>query len=176
MTTPAQESVNSHRSFRLASKFREKPYRDHYVSSHVKRFLAAQIVAFQGEMSQEEFGNLIGKPHQSVVSRLQNPKYGKYTLQTLLDIASKLDVALIARFVDFPTFLKFTNDFSDRAVSPAPYKERDAIQTNAPPRGALYDFQTAGIPPPQSGGGSGFVVGVGGAPTGGMVANAYRTR
>lgn len=174
MTPHAQEPVNSHRLFRLTAKFREKPYRDSYVSSHVKRFLADQIVTFRGDMSQAEFGTIIGKP-QSVVCRLENPKYGAYTLQTLLEIASKLDVALIARFVDFPTFLKFTNDFSNRAVSPVPYKERDAIQENAPPRGALYDFQTAGISPPP-GGGSGLMVGVCGAPTGGIAANAYRTR
>jgi len=83
-------------------------------------FLANQLASLQGEMSQQEFGVLLGKP-QPIISRLQNPDYGKYSLQTLLEIASKLDVALIARFVDYPTFLKFTNDFSDEALRPAKF-------------------------------------------------------
>jgi hypothetical protein len=158
----------------LASKFREKPYRDSYVSSHVKRFLANQIVAFQGEKSQEEFGRFIGKP-QSVVSRLQNPKYGKYTLQTLLDIASKLDVAFVARFVDFPTFLKFTNDFSDRAICPAPYihKPIDPI-AQEPSLGGLYYIPTTGIAAPNVGAtSSGFAIGTGGLQIGGIAANDH---
>lgn len=73
-------------------------------------------------MSQKEFGQLLGKP-QPIVSRLQNPDYGKYSLQTLLEIASKLDVALLVRFVDYPTFLKVTSDFSDEALRPARYDQ-----------------------------------------------------
>lgn len=83
-------------------------------------FLANQLASLQGEMSQKEFGQLLGKP-QPIVSRLQNPDYGKYSLQTLLEIASKLDVALLVRFVDYPTFLKVTSDFSDEALRPASF-------------------------------------------------------
>ena len=83
-------------------------------------FLANQLSSLQGEMSQQEFGQVLGKP-QPIVSRLQNPDYGKYTLQTLLEIASKLDVALIVRFVNYPTFLKITNDFSDEALRPTSF-------------------------------------------------------
>ncbi len=114
------ENVASHRVASLATKLRSKKYRDSYLSSHIRMFLANQLASLQGEMSQKEFGQLLGKP-QPIVSRLQNPDYGKYSLQTLLDIASKLDVALIARFVDYPTFLKFTNDFSDEALRPAKF-------------------------------------------------------
>ena len=111
------ESATSHRVASLAKKLRSKKYRDGYLSSHTRMFLANQIASLQGEMSQKEFGELLGKP-QPIISRLQNPEYGKYTLQTLLDISSKLDVALIVRFVDYPTFVKFTNDFSDEALRP----------------------------------------------------------
>jgi predicted XRE-type DNA-binding protein len=111
------ENATSHRVASLAKKLKSKKYRDSYLSSHTRMFLANQIASLQGEMSQKEFGELLGKP-QPIVSRLQNPEYGKYTLQTLLDISSKLDVALIVRFVDYPTFMKFTNDFSDEALRP----------------------------------------------------------
>lgn len=111
------ENAPSHRVGSLAKKLRSKKYRDSYLSSHIRMFLANQLASLRGEMSQEEFGQLLGKP-QPIVSRLQNPDYGKYSLQTLLDIASKLDVALIVRFVDYPTFLQITNDFSDEALRP----------------------------------------------------------
>ncbi|MBH0180506.1 MAG: hypothetical protein HP490_02190 [Nitrospira sp.] len=117
MMKPEPENASSHRITSLAKKLRNKKYRDSYLSSHVRTFLANQMASLQGEMSQQEFGALLGKP-QPIVSRLQNPEYGKYSLQTLLEIASKLDIALIARFVDYPTFLKFTNDFSDEALRP----------------------------------------------------------
>lgn len=65
--------------------------------AEVKAALARQITALRGGRSQAAFGKLIGKP-QSVVSRLEDPNYGKVTLQTLLDIATKLDVALLVRF------------------------------------------------------------------------------
>ena len=83
------ENVPSRRVTSLAKKLRSKKYRDNYLSSHIRMFLANQLASLQGEMSQQEFGQLLGKP-QPVVSRLQNPDYGKYSLQTLLDIASKL--------------------------------------------------------------------------------------
>lgn len=114
------ENATSHRVASLTKKLKNKKYRDSYLASHTKMFLANQISSLQGEMSQEEFGKLLDKP-QPIISRLQNPEYGKYTLQTLLEIASKLDVALIARFVDYPTFLKLTNDFSDEALRPASF-------------------------------------------------------
>lgn len=104
----------------LLEKFQDKAYRDSYVASHTRRFLARQMRKFRGERSQEEFGVVIDK-RQTVVSRLEDPKYGKWTLQTLFEVASKLDVAVVVRFVDFSTFMKLTNDMSDEASRPAAY-------------------------------------------------------
>lgn len=115
-------SVRSRRIERLLEKFRNKRYRDSYVSANNRRFLAQQLRAIRGEMSQEEFGRLIGKP-QSVVSRLEDPNYGKFTLQTLHEVAASLDRAVVTRIVDFPTFLRFTEDMSESATCPAGYDE-----------------------------------------------------
>jgi hypothetical protein len=112
----------SRRVMRLTDKFRNKRYRDSYVDANVRRFLAQQIRALRGDLSQEAFGKLLDKP-QSVVSRLEDPSYGKFSLQTLLEIAASLDRAVIARIVDFPTFLRFTEDVSEAAISPAGYDE-----------------------------------------------------
>lgn len=130
MITQEPNDADSHRYQRLAKKLRSRVYRTSYLASHTKLFLANQIAALRGSLSQEEFGEKLEKP-QSVISRLQNPKYGKYTLQTLLDVATKLDIALIVRFVDYPTFLRFTSDFSDNAVRPAAFSPEQVDQMAA---------------------------------------------
>jgi transcriptional regulator with XRE-family HTH domain len=110
-------TTSANRTKRLARLFRSKKYRSSYVSTHLRAFLAAQFRVLRGELSQSEFGQKIGKP-QTVISRLENTGYGKMTISTLIDIASRLDIALIIRFVDFPTFLRLTEDMSERAFNP----------------------------------------------------------
>ncbi len=120
---PEPENVASHRFARLAPKLADKSYRDSYVATQLRIWLADQVRALRGDMTQAEFGKLIGKP-QAVVSRLEDPDYGRLTIETLLEVASRLDIALVVRFVDYPTFLLVTNDFSDAALHPAPYDQR----------------------------------------------------
>src|SRR5579864_8688688 len=84
------------------------------LDERLKASLASQIKDLRGEMSQAEFGRLIGKP-QNVVSRLEDPDYGRVTLQTLLDIASKLDIALIVRFTSHANYLKIGKTLSLKA-------------------------------------------------------------
>lgn len=116
--------ANFPRLARLISKFADSAYRHTYVAIHTRQFLARQMRAFRGERSQAEFGKILGKP-QSVVSRLEDPHYGKWTLQTLFEVARKLDRAVIVRIVDYSTFLKWSDDMSDSAVSPSAFSESD---------------------------------------------------
>jgi transcriptional regulator with XRE-family HTH domain len=48
------------------------------------------------------------KTSQAVVSRLEDPSYGKYTLQTLMDVANALDVGLQVRLVSFISMFQDT--------------------------------------------------------------------
>ena len=100
----------------------EKEYRHGYVFAQTSQFLARQMREFRGELSQVEFGRILDKP-QSVVSRLEDPNYGKWTLQSLFEVARKLDVAVLVRFVDFPTFATFVVDWSDPATRPDKYNQ-----------------------------------------------------
>ncbi len=124
-----QHHASSHRLTRLASKLADKAYRGSYVAHQTRQFLARQVRKLRGEKSQSEFGELLGKP-QSVVSRLEDPNYGKWTLQTLFDVATSLDRAVIVRIVDYPTFLRFTSDMTDAAARPEAY-EQDAVDSLA---------------------------------------------
>lgn len=117
-TAAARPSSLSNRFRKLAGQLTDRSFRHAYVASHTKQFLARQIRAFRGDLSQSEFGRVIGQPQSVISQRLENPNYGKWTLQTLFDIAQKLDKAVVVRFVDFPAFLEITNDFSENAINP----------------------------------------------------------
>lgn len=106
----------------LARGLKRPAFRHNYMSRHVRSFLAAQIRALRGDLSQSAFGKKIGKP-QSVVSRLEDEGYGKVNISTLLDIAEKLHVALVVRFVDYPTFLKLNSELSEERFAPAQFDE-----------------------------------------------------
>ena len=122
--TPNEPSlVYSHRLVRLAEKMHDKGYRDGYVAAHNRQVLAKQMREFRGEKSQTDFAQKIDK-RQTIVSRLENPNYSGWTLGTLFEIASKLDVAVFVRFVDFPTFLKYTGNQSESALHPAQYDQQ----------------------------------------------------
>src|ERR1700756_4213834 len=92
------------------------------MARQLKTFLADQIRALRGDLTQSQFGVRIGKP-QSVVSRLEKQLDRHISIQTLIDIAIKLDIAVVIRFVDFVTFLRLTNDYSDSALVPHSYRQ-----------------------------------------------------
>jgi transcriptional regulator with XRE-family HTH domain len=95
------------------TRFQRKSYRDGYLQSHVRGGIAYQIQALRDQLglTQTDFAARVGKP-QSVISRLENTEYGKVTVQTLLDIACSLDVALLVLFVSYPEFLERTQDMT----------------------------------------------------------------
>ncbi len=130
-----QHHASSHRLTRLALKLADKAYRNSYVAHQTRQFLARQVRKLRGDKSQTEFGKSIAKP-QSVVSRLEDPNYGKWSLQTLFDLAASLDRAVIVRIVDYPTFLRFTSDMTDAAARPEAY-EQDAVDSLASAASAM---------------------------------------
>ena len=110
------------RKIRLFAKLRDKTYRDGFVASRARRFLAHQMRSLRGETSQVDFGKQLGKP-QSVVSRLEDPAYGKWTVQTLLEIGASLDRAVLIQFVDWGTCLTITEDADELASAPASFSD-----------------------------------------------------
>lgn len=125
MADEHQIATSPSRFARLIAKFRGKAYRDSYVRSHTKQFLARQMRAFRGDKSQKEFAKMIGVSQSVVSGRLENPNYGKSNLQTLFNVAEKLNVAVFVRFVDYPTFLGLTKDMSDTAIRPLEYDKHE---------------------------------------------------
>jgi hypothetical protein len=112
----------SNRLLRLAARFHDKQYRDAYVAAHAREILAKQMRSFRGELPQAEYAEKIGK-QKTVIGRLENPAYSGWSLRTMLEIARKENVGVLAQFVDFPTFLNFTDDLSDDVLHPREYNE-----------------------------------------------------
>ncbi len=86
-------------SEKFIGQITEKEDRDEFVADQVRLLIALSVRALREQrgMSQTEFGNLIGKP-QSVVSRLEDPDYGRASVQTLLEIAAALDIPVSITF------------------------------------------------------------------------------
>ena len=96
-----------------------KEYRDGYMQGRVRAGIAYQLQALRKKfgISQTEMAKRTKKT-QSVISRLESEEYGRVSVQTLLDIASGLDVALLVRFVSYPTFLEQAANMSEKALQP----------------------------------------------------------
>ena len=102
---------------RLSSSLDE---RDAYVQAEVATALAHQIraIRMQRGWTQAELAQRMGT-RQHVVSRLEDPSYGRYTVQTLMQLSRAFDTGLQVRFVSFVTMFKdsFLPSHAHRAVS-----------------------------------------------------------
>lgn len=115
--------------------FNDKEYRDAFVEANLRNGIAFQIRALRKHqgLSQRDLGEKMGKP-QNVISRLEDPDYGKLTLQTLLTLARTFDVGLIVRFVSYGQLAASLVDVSDEALAVPSFEEERAEQFA---RGAL---------------------------------------
>lgn len=100
-------------------RFAKKEYRDGYMQGFVRSSISLQIRAIRLKLglSQSDLAE-VAKKKQSTISRLENSDYGKVSVQTLLDIASAADVALLLRFVSYSEFLSRNSDMSEKALQP----------------------------------------------------------
>ncbi len=118
---------------RLFDKLLSKPYREAYVEENVRTGVAYQIRALREARgwTQKRFAEILGKP-QSVLSRIEDPDYGKLSVQTLLEVAAAFDVALLVQYVDFPDFIQRTSDLSPEALNKESFSEAQFLPVAAP--------------------------------------------
>lgn len=132
---------------KLFEKLQKKSYRSSYVGEHVRRGIAYQIRALrdQRDWSQGELSKLLTKP-QSVVSRLEDPGYGKVTVQTLLEVATVFDVALQVRFVPYSTFLQQTRDVSSSSMEALSFDDELSLKSPIKLKSLSEILDTGDIP------------------------------
>jgi hypothetical protein len=111
-------------SKKFLERFQKRAYRQAYLAEHVRRGIAYQIRALRDQRNWKQgiFAKLLGKP-QSVACRLEDPDYGKVTIQTLLEVANVFDVALQVRFVPYSTFVRNTRDVSSTSMQAPEFKD-----------------------------------------------------
>jgi transcriptional regulator with XRE-family HTH domain len=102
----------------IRDELRDKEFRAEYSAENIRTGIAYQIRALREKRgwSQKKLGEEASKP-QNVISRLENPEYGKLNIQTLNELAAAFDVALLVRFVSFGELTAHVADLSPEALA-----------------------------------------------------------
>ena len=97
----------------ILKRLPDREFRNAYRRARVRTLLAYQIRAIRKKRGwlQGMFAEALKKP-QSVASRYEDPGYGKYTLETLHDIADAFDCGLVVKFEPYQDFLIKTSDLT----------------------------------------------------------------
>ncbi|OFZ96624.1 MAG: hypothetical protein A3H35_07320 [Betaproteobacteria bacterium RIFCSPLOWO2_02_FULL_62_17] len=111
----------------LAAKMKNRLYRHAFLSANITHGLSHQIrtIREQRGLTQKTFAKRLNTS-QTIVSRLEDPSYGKFTLSTLLRVSKAFDTALLVKFVSFPKFLAETSDKSPNGLYAPSYRESEA--------------------------------------------------
>jgi len=95
---------------KLAQQLQDPEYRRAFVEGHATDTIAFQLRAMRKKKAweQKDVAEKLGnRKLQPMISRYENPDYGKYSISTLLDLAAVFDVALAVRFVPFSELLEW---------------------------------------------------------------------
>ncbi len=92
--------------------------RDAYVYEHVRNGIPFQIRTLRKDRdwSQAELADA-ADTSRTVITRIEDPNYGRLTLKTLFEIASAFEVALLVKFVPFSRLVGEYEDVSSSALS-----------------------------------------------------------
>lgn len=103
---------------RTFKRIGDKEMRRAYLEAELKNAIAHQIKVLRRDrgLSQRDLAQLMGTS-QNTISRIEDPSYGKFSVKTLLDLASAFDVALFVRFTSFSDFMCRTWDTSPKLFS-----------------------------------------------------------
>lgn len=122
-------SENLESNVNLASKLLNNPkFRDAFVFEHIKNGVAFQMAAMRDDRdwTQARLGAEAKKP-RNVITRLEDPNYGQFSIQTLREIAAAFGVALLVKFVPFSRLLEEYDDVSPQAlVAPSVNNSKEA--------------------------------------------------
>jgi transcriptional regulator with XRE-family HTH domain len=126
----------------------DKEIRDEFVADQTRTRIAALIRALreqeERQWTQTELGNRAGKK-QNVISRIEDPDYGKMSLQTLLDVAAAFDLPV---WVDIPEWEDWFEKIKDVPNSKTRRTSFDLDKLEGQARAAKNGALTGSIPNP----------------------------
>jgi len=96
--------------------------------------------------TQEQLAQRMGK-RQETISQWENPDYGRYTLNTLKELAAAYDVALIARFAPFSDLVDWVANLTPQRLAPPSFVEelQSAVTRVALPRDDSTKAEIPGV-------------------------------
>lgn len=106
---------------RLWNRFKGYEYRHSYIESFLNSLISAQIrsIRERENLSQQELAEKIGTT-QPAVSRIENPDYSRWSINTLRKLARAFDMALSIKFISFGDSLNDIEGFGeDRLLRPS---------------------------------------------------------
>lgn len=110
----------------LLTELQDRSYREAYVEGHAKDTIAFQLrqMRLAENLEQKDVAARLGNPKlQPMISRYENPDYGKYSVTTLLELAKAFDVALVVRFVKFSELLRWDLHKNSSTLQPASFAQ-----------------------------------------------------
>jgi transcriptional regulator with XRE-family HTH domain len=114
----------------LISELQDVEYRRAFVEGHATDTVAFQLRAMRKTevWEQKDVAERLGnRKLQPMISRYENPDYGKYSISTLLELAAVFDVALAVRFVPFSELVEWDLSTNKAKVCPAPFAKDEEL-------------------------------------------------
>jgi transcriptional regulator with XRE-family HTH domain len=103
-------------------------YRHQFVNEEISVGIAFQIRSLRNRqiLKQTDLAKILNVK-QSQISAWENPNYGKYSLQTLKDLAKAFDVGLLVKFVPFSALVDWTVNLTADDIAPLSFEEEQSF-------------------------------------------------
>ena len=134
----------------------DKEFRDAFVEAHIDNGIAYQISGMRRDRDwdQKTLAEKAGT-RQAVISRMEDPDYGRLSITTLKKIAAAFDVALEVKFVPFSEFVGSVRSLCTEFYTPPAFDQDEDMsriiaeseQPAAPMEGAHRDGNIIVFPP-----------------------------
>jgi transcriptional regulator with XRE-family HTH domain len=125
------EQLNLRPEKRLIDELQNVDYRRAFVEGHATDTIAFQLRAMrkaEGWEQKDVAEKLGNRKLQPMISRYENPDYGKYSISTLLELAAAFDVALAVRFVPFSELAEWDLSSNPAKECPVPFTKDSKLE------------------------------------------------
>jgi transcriptional regulator with XRE-family HTH domain len=130
MENGAQSTTNPR--IDLLDELENREYREAFVEAHAKDTVAFQIRNLRKahEWEQRDLAEKLGNAKlQPMISRYENPDYGRYSITTLLELAKAFDVALVVHFAPYSELVEWDWQTTSSTLAPRPYSKDKRLST-----------------------------------------------